>query len=139
MIRHLILAAALGLAAAPVAAAQQTGAFAATCTLQGQAAPMQMQYTRYRDVAVWQGEQGVGSEAVDMQQWGPTHWEGVIDTQFGRYRLTGENQFIEAWPEGGVYSDMITLEITQTSETTFTLRDYFNNGPLMPCEVTGFQ
>ena len=61
---------------------------------------------------------------------------GVIATAAGRYRLTGENSFIEAWPEGGVYSDMITLELTQTSATTFTIRDFYNDGPPMPCQVT---
>ncbi|MEL7040731.1 MAG: hypothetical protein AAGL90_04360 [Pseudomonadota bacterium] len=116
-------------------AQEDTGQFAATCTVQGTPAQMQMTYTRYRDVAVWQDRHGLNSQATDMQQWGPTHWQGVIDTAFGQYRLTGENQFVEAWLVGGVYSDMITLELAQTSDTTFRMRDYFNDGPWMPCEI----
>lgn len=97
---------------------------------------MQMNYTRYKDVTVWQDRDGTNSQTTDMGQWGPTHWEGVINTAFGQYRLTGENQFVEAWLVGGVYSDMITLELTQTSANSFTMRDYFNDGPVMPCQVT---
>lgn len=118
------------------AKAQETGSFTATCNVQGTQAQMQMTYTRYRDVTVWQDRHGTNSQATDMGQWGPTHWEGMINTAFGQYRLTGENQFIEAWPVGGVYSDMITLELTQTSSTSFTMRDFFNDGPAMPCQVT---
>ena len=122
--------------AAPIANAQETGSFTATCQDQGTPAQMQKNYTRYRDETVWQDRHGQNSQATDMGQWGPTHWEGMIDTAFGQYRLTGENQFIEAWLVGGVYSDKLTLELSQTSETTFAMRDYFNDGPWMPCEVT---
>ena len=123
------------LIAAPLACAQETGSFTATCQVQGTPAQMQMNYTRYRDVTVWQDRHGQNSQATDMGQWGPTHWEGMINTAFGQYRLTGENQFIEAWLVGGVYSDMITLEVTQTSETSFAMRDFYNDGPWMPCEL----
>ena len=133
--RYLIASSAL-LAIAPMANAQETGSFTAICQVQGTPAQMQMNYTRYRDVTVWQDRHGQNSQATDMGQWGPTHWEGTIDTAFGQYRLTGENAFVEAWLVGGVYSDMITLELSQTSETTFSMRDYFNDGPWMPCEVT---
>lgn len=139
MIRHFVAALFAGLAAAPALAQEQTGVISATCNIQGTASPLQMQYTRYRDVAVWQDRHGLNSEAVDMQQWGPTYWEGMINTPYGQYRLTGENGFVEAWKVGGVYSDMITLELTQTGPDTFTLRDYFNDGPAMPCQVTAFQ
>ena len=138
MICKTLTAAALlvGIAAVPASAQEQTGMISATCNVQGTASPMQLQYTRYRDVAVWQDRHGLNSEALDMQQWGTTYWEGMINTPFGQYRLTGENQFIEAWLVGGVYSDMITLQVTQTGPGTFTLQDYFNNGPLIPCQVT---
>ncbi|MEO0981492.1 MAG: hypothetical protein AAFX03_02440 [Pseudomonadota bacterium] len=136
--RRALAAAALALAATPAALAEQTGTLTATCNVQGQASPMQMQYTRYRDVAVWQDRHGLNSEAIDLQQWGPTYWEGAINTPFGQYRLTGENLFLEAWPAGGVYSDMITLEVTLTGPDTFTLRDFYNDGPPMPCEVTAY-
>ncbi len=132
--RYFTLIAAL--LAAPIATAQETGSFTATCQVQGTPAQMQMNYTRYRDVTVWQDRHGQNSQATDMGQWGPTHWEGMINTAFGQYRLTGENQFIEAWLVGGVYSDKLTLELSQTGETTFAMRDYFNDGPWMPCEVT---
>ena len=135
MIRYFMLASAM-LAAAAVATAQETGSFSASCEVQGTPAQMQMNYTRYRDVTVWQDRHGQNSQSTDMGQWGPTHWEGMINTAFGQYRLTGENAFVEAWLVGGVYSDMITLELTQTSETTFSMRDYFNDGPWMPCEIT---
>ena len=135
MIRYFMLASAM-LAAASVATAQETGSFSASCEVQGTPAQMQMNYTRYRDVTVWQDRHGQNSQSTDMGQWGPTHWEGMINTAFGQYRLTGENAFVEAWLVGGVYSDMITLELTQTSETTFSMRDYFNDGPWMPCEIT---
>lgn len=133
--RYFILAAAC-LAAAPLAQAQETGSFTASCMVEGAPAEMQMNYTRYRDVTVWQDQYGQNSQATDMGQWGPTHWEGVINTAFGQYRLTGENQFVDAFLVGGVYSDKITLELAQTSATTFSMRDYFNDGPWMPCEVT---
>ncbi|MEM6554685.1 MAG: hypothetical protein AAF642_02355 [Pseudomonadota bacterium] len=119
----------------PFANAQETGSFTASCTVLGAPADMQMNYTRYRDVTVWQDRYGQNSQATDMNQWGPTHWEGTINTAFGKYQLKGENAFVEAWLVGGVYSDMITLELNQTGPTTFTMRDYFNQGPLMPCEV----
>ena len=134
--RFLVISTALLFMTAGVATAQETGSFNATCTVQGTQAQMQMNYTRYQDVTVRQDRHGTNSQAMDMGQWGPTHWEGVINTAFGQYRLTGENQFVEAWLVGGVYSDMITLELTQTGPTSFTMRDYFNDGPLMPCEVT---
>lgn len=135
MLRTLILAAALGLAAAPAASAQQTGVVHATCNVQGTPAQMVLQYTRYRDTVVWQDRHGTNSEAIDMQQWGPTHWEGYVDTQYGRYRLTGENNFIEAWPVGGVYSDMVTYEVTQTGPMTFLFTDFYNGGSI-PCQIT---
>lgn len=134
--RSVIVSSALFVLTAGAAAAQETGSFTATCDVQGTPAQMQMNYTRYRDVTVWQDRHGTNSQATDMGQWGPTHWEGVINTAFGQYRLTGENQFVEAWLVGGVYSDMITLELTQTGPNSFTMRDFFNDGPLMPCEVT---
>ena len=133
--RYFILVAAC-LAAAPLSQAQETGRFTASCMVEGTPAEMQMNYTRYRDVTVWQDQYGQNSQATDMGQWGPTHWEGVINTAFGQYRLTGENQFVDAFLVGGVYSDKITLELAQTSATTFSMRDYFNDGPWMPCEVT---
>ncbi|MEL6324482.1 MAG: hypothetical protein AAFQ84_09675 [Pseudomonadota bacterium] len=128
------LAAGLALAfAAPAATAEETGTLTATCNIQGTPSPMQLQYTRYRDVAVWQDQHGLNAEAIDLQQWGPTYWEGGISTPYGQYRLTGENLFIEAWLVGGVYSDMITLEVTLTGPDTFTMRDFYNDGPPMPC------
>ncbi|MEO0607552.1 MAG: hypothetical protein AAFY82_04925 [Pseudomonadota bacterium] len=136
MIRMAFLAASVSALALPVSA-EETGSFAATCTVQGTAAQMQMTYTRYRDVAVWQDRHGLNSQATDMGGWGPTYWEGMINTAFGQYRLTGENQFVEAWLVGGVYSDMITLELSRTGETTFSMRDFYNDGPWMPCQVTG--
>lgn len=135
MIRILLLLAALA-GTAHTASAQETGSFIASCTVQGTPAQMQMNYTRYRDVTVWQDGHGGNSQTTDMGQWGPTHWNGVINTAFGQYRLSGENQFIEAHLVGGVYSDMITLEVAQTGPTTFGMRDYFNDGPWMPCEIT---
>lgn len=135
MKRLSLIAAGFAALALPVSA-QETGSFTATCTVQGTQAQMQMNYTRYRDVTVWQDRHGTNSQATDMGQWGPTHWEGMINTAFGQYRLTGENSFVEAWLVGGVYSDMITLELAQTGETTFSMRDYFNDGPWMPCQVT---
>jgi len=123
--------------AAPTALAEQTGTLNAVCNIEGQASPMQLQYTRYRDVAVWQDRHGLNAEAIDLQQWGPTYWEGAINTPYGQYRLTGENLFIEAWPVGGYYSDMITLEVTLTGPTSFTMRDYFNDGVPFPCQITG--
>ncbi|MEM7460321.1 MAG: hypothetical protein AAF331_12710 [Pseudomonadota bacterium] len=134
--RHFIICSALCCATAITATAQETGSFTAICSVQGTEAQMQMNYTRYKDVTVWQDRDGTNSQTTDMGQWGPTHWEGVINTAFGQYRLTGENQFVEAWLVGGVYSDMITLELTQTSANSFTMRDYFNDGPVMPCQVT---
>lgn len=123
--------------ATPLAMAeQQTGTIKATCNIQGQASPMELQYTRYRDAAVWQDRHGLNSRATDMQQWGTTYWEGTIETPYGPYRLTGENNFIEAWKVGGVYSDMITLELTQVGPESFTIRDFFNGGPAMPCRIT---
>lgn len=121
--------------AAPIVEAQETGSFTASCSVLGAPAEMQMTYTRYRDVTVWQDRYGQNSQATDMNQWGPTHWEGTITTTVGTYHLKGENDFVEAWLVGGVYSDMITLELNQTGPTTFTMRDYFNQGPLLPCEV----
>ena len=121
----------------PVALAKQTGTIYVTCNIQGQASPMQMQYTRYRDAVVWQDRHGTNAQTTDMQQWGTTYWEGMINTPYGQYRLTGENNFIEAWKVGGVYSDMITLELTQTGPQTFTIRDFYNDGPPMPCQITG--
>ncbi|NBC20963.1 MAG: hypothetical protein GVY06_07985 [Alphaproteobacteria bacterium] len=136
--RAAALAALIAAGAAPAALAQeQTAILNATCNIQGQASPMQMQYTRYRDAAVTQDRHGLNSEAIDMQQWGTTYWEGQINTPNGPYRLTGENNFIEAWPVGGVYSDMITLELTQTGPQTFTIRDFYNDGPPMACQITG--
>lgn len=131
------LAIAALVAAAPAALAQQTGTITATCNIQGVASPMQMQYTRYRDVAVWQDQHGLNAEAIDLQQWGPTYWEGLIDTPYGRYTLSGENLFIDAFPVGGYYSDKITLEVTLTGPQTFTMRDFFNDGVPFPCEITG--
>ncbi len=128
--------AALALLAAPVARAEITGGFSAICQLGDVGAPLQMRFTRYRDVVVWSDRHGLNSSVTDMGQWGTTFWEGAIDTQNGRYRLTGENGFVEAWPVGGVYSDMITLELTPTGENRFTLRDFFNDGPPHPCRVT---
>ncbi|MEM1391227.1 MAG: hypothetical protein AAGG45_09115 [Pseudomonadota bacterium] len=121
----------------PFASAQETGSFTASCSVLGEPAEMQMNYTRYRDVTVWQDRYGQNSQATDMNQWGPTHWEGTIHSAFGTYQLKGQNDFVEAWLLGGVYSDMITLELNQTGPTTFTMRDYFNQGPLMPCEIIG--
>jgi hypothetical protein len=134
--RFFVISFVLFAASAFPAKAQETGSFTATCSVQGTQAQMQMNYTRYRDVAVWQDRHGTNSQATDMGQWGPTHWEGMINTAFGQYRLTGENQFVEAWLVGGVYSDMITLELTQTGPTSFTMRDFYNDGPAMPCQVT---
>ncbi len=131
------LALAVLLVAAPAAFAQDTGTLSATCNIEGTASPMQVQYTRYRDVAVWQDRHGLNSEAIDLQQWGPTYWEGAINTPYGQYRLSGENNFIEAWKVGGYYSDMITLELTLTGPTSFTLRDFYNDGPAFACQVTG--
>jgi hypothetical protein len=123
--------------ATPLAfAEQQTGTIRATCNIQGQASPMELQYTRYRDAGVWQDRHGLNSRAIDMQQWGTTYWEGTIDTPYGAYRLTGENSFIEAWKVGGVYSDMITLELKQVGPERLTIRDFFNGGPAMPCRIT---
>ncbi len=136
MLRTILAAAALGLAAVPAASAEQTGTLHATCNVQGTPAQMVLQYTRYRDVVVWQNQHGLGSEAVDMQQWGPTYWEGYIDTQFGRYVLTGENNFIEAIPLGGVYSQMITYEVTQTGPGAFLFTDFYNGGSV-PCQLHG--
>lgn len=124
------------LLAAPAIAQEQSGILTATCNIQGQASPMQVQWTRYRDVVVWQDRHGLGSQTTDMQGYGPTHWEGVINTPYGQYRLTGENNFIEAWPVGGVYSDMITLEVAQTGANSFSMRDFYNGGPVIPCQIT---
>ena len=132
MIRTLVLLAAVA-STTHVASAQETGSFTASCNILGTQAQMQMNYTRYRDVTVWQDRHGGNSQATDMGQWGPTHWEGVINSAYGQYRLTGENQFIDAYLVGGAYSDKITLEVAQTSATTFSMRDYFNDGPWMPC------
>ncbi len=125
------------MAALPASAQEQTGIMTATCNINGQSSQMQMQYTRYRDVAVWQDRHGTNAQTTDMQGYGPTQWEGMINTPFGQYRLTGENNFIEAWKVGGVYSDMITLELAQTGPNTFTMRDFYNNGALIPCQITG--
>ncbi|MEO0817374.1 MAG: hypothetical protein AAFX86_08705 [Pseudomonadota bacterium] len=125
------------LAAAPAIAQEQTGVMTATCNIQGTASPMQIQWTRYRDAVVWQDRHGLNSQTTDMQQYGPTYWEGMINTPYGQYRLTGQLQFIEAWKVGGVYSDMITLEVTQTGPQSFTMRDFYNDGPAFPCQVTG--
>jgi hypothetical protein len=121
----------------PFAVAQETGSFSATCDVQGAPSQMQMSYARYRDVEVWQDRHGQNSQTTDMGQWGPTQWQGTIDTPFGQYRLTGENQFVEAWLVGGVYSDKITLELTQTGEYTFTMRDFFSDAPPIHCEISG--
>ena len=139
--RRLIFLSAMiaGAAMGNASAQEQTGMVYATCNIQGTPSPMQMKYTRYRDVAVWQDRHGLNAEAMDMGQWGTTYWEGMINTPFGQYRLTGENAFVEAWLVGGVYSDMITLELAQTGPNSFTIRDYYNDGAPMPCEITGQQ
>ncbi|MEL6567138.1 MAG: hypothetical protein AAFQ22_01890 [Pseudomonadota bacterium] len=125
------------LAAASAIAQEQTGMMTATCNIQGTASPMKVQWTRYRDVVVWQDRHGLNSQTTDMQQYGPTYWEGMINTPYGQYRLTGQLQFIEAWKVGGVYSDMITLEVSQTGPQSFTMRDFYSDGPAFPCQVTG--
>ena len=62
--------------AAPTALAQeQTGVITATCQVLGQPAQMQMQYTRYRDAAVWTDRHGLNAQTTDMQQWGTAYWE----------------------------------------------------------------
>lgn len=135
MIRTVLTASALALAGLPAIAQGETGTISATCQIQGQASPMQMNYTRYRDTVVWSDRHGTNSSATDMGQWGTVYWEGRINTPYGPYNLSGENQFIEAMPVGGVYSDKITLEISQTSPNSFTMRDFFNDGPVMPCQI----
>jgi hypothetical protein len=118
------------------AAAQgQTGLIHAVCQVAGVASPLQLQFTRYRDGVVWMDRHGLNSTVTDMQQWGTTYWEGAIDTPYGRYTLTGENNFIEAWPVGGVYSDMVTLQLTVTGPNTFSFRDFYNGGPPIPCRI----
>ncbi|MEO0823709.1 MAG: hypothetical protein AAF074_25270 [Pseudomonadota bacterium] len=115
----------------------QTGVLQGVCNIAGQSAPWQMRFTRYGDVVVWTDRHGLNPDVTDMGQWGPTHWEGVIATPYGRYRLTGENAFIEAWLVGGVYSDMVTLQITVTGPRSFTFRDFYNDGRPFPCRITG--
>lgn len=120
----------------PLAAQEQTGMVYATCNIEGTPSPLQLQYTRYRDAVVWTDRHGTNASTTDMGQWGTTYWEGGINTPYGNYRLTGENGFIEAWLIGGVYSDMITLQMAQTGPGTFTLQDFYNSGPLIPCQIT---
>ena len=117
--------------------ATQTGVLRGVCQIAGGQAPWQLRFTRYSDVVVWTDRDGLNPSVTDMGQWGPTHWEGVIDTPCGRYRLTGENAFIEAWPVGGVYSDMVTLEMTVTGARSFTFRDFYNDGAPFPCRISG--
>lgn len=135
--------AALALSVSPFAAdwavaREQTGVLRGACQLIGGAiAPWRMSFTRYGDVVVWTDRHGLNPSVTDMGQWGPTYWEGVMDTPDGRYRLTGENTFIEAWLVGGHHGHMVTLEMTVTGPRSFTFRDFYNDGAPFPCRIDG--
>lgn len=131
------LGAALG-AAAP-ALAQSQGAISASCNVMGYQGQMYAQYEALGGVGVFQNGSGGFGGAIDTGD-RTIYWQGYIDGPYGRYMLNGENAFATATPQGGVYSDQLTVVLNFTSQTTFTISDAYSSGQaLANCQITGMQ
>ncbi len=129
---------AAALAASPASSQQAAGEVRAMCTVMGGPAQLHVQYEIYGDYQVWM-DRATG-QFQDMVGSGltTTYWQGYIDTAYGRYLLSGENNFLEALPQGGYYSDKVTLEVIATGPNTFMLRDFFSDQqPTYPCQIVG--
>ena len=127
--------AALVLAAmfASPAAAELRGGYAGACNFQGYPVPFELYYTRYRDGSVFMDPITGQSSAIDMQGYGLPWWEGVILLGNRRYFVEGQGAFIEAFPEGGTWSERLDLQFIAGGWPYFTFRD--RNGADYPCQV----
>ncbi|PEQ11049.1 hypothetical protein B2G71_18550 [Novosphingobium sp. PC22D] len=120
---------------APASAGPSSGFVKATCNVGGASALLYAQYEIYGDYDVYAsggrfaGIVGSGNTT--------THWKGHIDTVYGRYTLSGENNFVDAIPVNGGYSGKRTLQIISTGSKTFLLKDYFaDRQTVYPCRMT---
>ncbi len=127
-------------ATAGASAQQASGVVTATCNVMGTPAQLYAQYEVYGDYTVFQDRVSRQFQDIVGSGYTNTHWQGYVDTQFGRYNLSGENNFIDAIPAGGYYSQKVTYEVISTGQNTFMFKDFFNDGqPVIPCQITGMQ
>lgn len=131
----LVLCGVSAFAARPAAAQELTGVITAHCQTATGAVQVVMKYTAYRDAVVWMNQHGLGASATDMRRYGTIWWEGYAQTGNGRYVISGENGFIEARPQNGVYSDTITYQIINRGRNSFILHNFYSRGPDIPCQV----
>lgn len=124
--------------AAP-AAAEQIGFFAATCQIAGAPAQMSIKYTVYSDAVGWQNQHGLHTGTTDMGG-SIVYWEGRLLTRAGNYRIEGRNNLIEAFPDGGHYTDKVDLQVVPHDRNRFTLYTFPDrNRGAWPCQITAQQ